>query len=519
MKKVIGAWTALCAVLLLAASVAACGGGSRSAAGETDPPPTEQTDPAPQPDDDGAEGGAGDGGQDEDGGNDGGGTQETPSETGAPAARRAGVLLQWDDFATTDTMPLAEHAGPADARWDGAELAFFEVLAPAGELRNTSGDGRIALAAGPAGTPFQIARATGRAGDGAFGVVCAWAGSHAAGSGHLLQVDAAGSVQLLTVESGAAAVLKSYAVPGWDAQADRELELHCEPAGNGHTLLAAYLDGQLLGTDRDGPRSMYAYLATRRAEPGVPGVYLHGSSARVDAARFYATSGVYEGYHTWPNVTLPFRAPMDANMRIGGNSLGAVVTMNETIEGRGEAMKIDLSAKLAGTEDDAGTAMGQPREFAAVNGYPQRVSMRWQQYLGTNLDAMRGFKQHIIVGNIPGRRGAVLVNFGADGHLRDIGVGIPAAVNGAAEIELGTWQEYEAVYDYAQQNARLYRHDNGRGQIGSYPLTGFDDAYIAYIEGIGWYWDDHHSRPLDADSFAATREVYFSADYQGPSAP
>jgi hypothetical protein len=92
-------------------------------------------------------------------------------------------------------------------------------------------------------------------------------------------------------------------------------------------------------------------------------------------------------------------------------------------------------------------------------------------------------------------------------------------VSFSPQLVLGQWQEFEAIYDYANQSAVLHRHDNRAGVVSTYALTGFDTAHIAYPEGIGWYWDDAHGAATDAQTFEAVREVTFARDLQGPSAP
>lgn len=379
----------------------------------------------------------------------------------------------------------------------------------------------MALAAETVLTQFHVAEIIGSTGSGEMGVVVGWSGSYATGTGYLLKVDGSGVVSLLSFSNGSPTILRGYTVSAWNQSTQRTLKLVYEPCGNGYAMLAAYLDDVLLATNFGGEHSMYSFRSTRLAANGKPGIYANGSAARIDTATLSTTDGVTNGYYTWPNVTMPYRAPMNANMPVASTSnMGADVRVNETVgpsgDLRAESLLIDLSQKANGVEGYGGTGMGQPGEWAAINAYPQRLSMRWEQFLGLGLNALHEFKQQVVNGSQSNRRGAVLVIFGPDGMQRDIGVGIPSAVNGQSQVALDQWQRYETVYDYANQSADIYRYDGGPGWFSSYALTGFSDAYIQFPEGMGWYWDDVHTSTPNVNTIAAVREVYFATSVQGP---
>lgn len=430
---------------------------------------------------------------------------------GGPVVSRGERLIKSDSFTVASDVELTSHRSDTGGSWSGADSGLLRVVGARGAVVNPTGGRRVALAAEPVATQFQVAEVTGRTGTGEFGAVVGFSGGHDGGTGYLLRVDAAGVVTLAALANGAVTTLHSFDVGAWNPDADRTLRLVYEPSGNGYATLVAYLDGTLVATG-DGPGRMYAYRSARLGRAGAPGIYLRDGAAAVTATRLYTTDGLSGGYYTWPNVTLPYRVRMDANMAAGGSaSMNVRVATGVTVGGRGDSMKVDLSAKTPGVEGYGGTGMGQPPEWRLINGRTRQLSVRWQQYLGPTLHVIRNFKQQIVVGDVSRRRGAVLVSGDR------IGVGIPAAVDWSPQVVAGRWQEFEAFYDYAGERATLRRHDNGAGVVSSYALTGFGGNAIVYPEGIGWYWDDAHFGPTDADTYAAMREVYFSRTAQGPS--
>lgn len=434
-------------------------------------------------------------------------------------ASRGAVALKTDHFNSATTRVLTDHQSDSGGGWAGGDSALFTVLAQGGGVHSSTAERRVALAAETVDTQFQVAEARGRTNAGEWGVVCGWRGGYADGSGYLLKVNAAGEVNLVALEAGAGRGLASYRVPDWDPAAEHSLKLVYEPAGSGWAMLAAYLDGELLATNNDGARSMFRYLHRRLAGAGAPGLYAEGSAPRILSAELFTTDGVEGGYYTWPNVTLPYRAPMDRNMpSTSGTAINARIMMDQVVGGRAQAMTVDLSAKTVGVEGYGGTGMGHPPAWAEINAHPQTLSVRWQQYLGTGLPAIRRLKQQIVQGNVQDRRGAVLMNLSVDGSGQNIGIGIPGAVDEAPRVILGQWQEFEALYDYGNEVARLYLHRaGGSEQISSYSLHGFSGTYIALPEGVGWYWDDDHIATTGPETYSATRAVYFSRGYQGAS--